>query len=424
MARRVTKLVRARAANQLSSSRRPVVGGSDLCRSDEDTHAKTLFAMFALLAMQYASSAIAAPATCTAPGLWQVQPEANMPYTTASVTPSLTGSLKLPWCSAPHNLVLTLVGTSGFNVDAQYQGTDCQGYTESLSYSNKCQTASGTWRNNDGNAAGTDTWTRTATITLARESLTTINATAAPSGGVFNFTTTLSSGSNGATVAQANGYSTSSNPDKIQLTAPGGGGPPSPGGLETLVATYTVDGAVAKNDLNTIATFGMSCYMVALESDYGTPPNSCSSTTISGVTYSGAVTNPYGLTGTYCSSFIANVKLQGTGQLNSGSYIHYNTSTGQMDSVTSVIGADGTAVIAGGSVARDRAIIPGRGVLVDVDGVGNGLLANDTGGKILGYRLDLFNGAGKAVCANYPNPHGVGVCQTPQGTTCPGSALK
>jgi 3D (Asp-Asp-Asp) domain-containing protein len=185
-----------------------------------------------------------------------------------------------------------------------------------------------------------------------------------------------------------------------------------------------VDGAEARNDLNTIATFGMSCYKVALGSDYGTPPNSCLSTRISNVTYSGAVTNPFGLTGTYCSSFIANVKLQGTGQLNSGTYIHYESSTGLIGIVTSVTGADGTAVVAGGSVARDRAIIPGRGVLVDVDGVGSGLLANDTGSKIVGYRLDLFNGVGLAACANYSNPHGVGVCQTPQGTTCPGSALQ
>ncbi len=68
-----------------------------------------------------------------------------------------------------------------------------------------------------------------------------------------------------------------------------------------------------------------------------------------------------------------------------------------MTAVAAVTGADGTAVVAGGSVARDRAVIPGRGVLVDVDGAGNGLLANDTGGAIRGYCLDLFNGASRGV---------------------------
>lgn len=164
--------------------------------------------------------------------------------------------------------------------------------------------------------------------------------------------------------------------------------------------------------------------MVALESDYGTQPNSCSNTRISGTTYSGAVSNPNGLTGTYCASFIANVRLQGTGQLNTGGFINYNVNTRNMVPIIAPTGADGTAVIAGRSVARDRAIIPGRGVLIDVDGVTNGLLANDTGGAILGYRLDLFNGAGRAACAGYANPVKLGACQTAQGTTCPERALK
>jgi membrane-bound lytic murein transglycosylase len=117
------------------------------------------------------------------------------------------------------------------------------------------------------------------------------------------------------------------------------------------------------------------------------------------------------------------VKLQGTGQLNNGSYINYGVATRTMTAVAAVTGADGTAVIAGMSVARDRAVIPGRGILVDVSGVGTGLLANDTGGAIRGYRLDLFNGAGRAACAGYSNPVGVGVCQTAQ-PACPGSALQ
>ena len=180
----------------------------------------------------------------------------------------------------------------------------------------------------------------------------------------------------------------------------------------------------ATNSSNSIATFGMSCYMVALESDYGSEPNSCSATTIYGVRSSGVLTNPNGLTGSYCASFIANVKLQGTGQLNSGSYINYSPITRNMTVVASVTGADGSLVSAGQTVARARAIIPGRGVLVDVDGVGSGLLANDTGRAIRGYRLDLFNEAGRAACAGYSNPIGVGTCRTAQGTTCPASALQ
>ena len=362
----------------------------------------------------------AVAATCTVPGFWTTSYGANI-----SIAATLSGTMKLPYCGGTHSLTIGLVGTTGFNVDARYGGTsDCQGFTERLTFSTDCKTASGTFANDDG-GSGSDSWSKTGPIiTLNRGSLTSITATGSPASGVFDFSTTVISGSNVATVAQTSGFTTSSNPDQIALTAPGGGGAPSPGGLERLIAKYTVSGLEAKNDLNTIATFGMSCYMVALESDYGTPPSSCTSTRIAGVTYSGALTNPNGLTGTYCASFIANVRLQGTGQLNTSAYVNYNPSTGLMTTVPSVTGADGTAVIAGGSVARDRTIIPGRGVLVDVDGVGNGLLANDTGGAIRGYRLDLFNGAGRAACTGYSNPHGVGASQTPQGTTCPGSALK
>jgi membrane-bound lytic murein transglycosylase len=91
--------------------------------------------------------------------------------------------------------------------------------------------------------------------------------------------------------------------------------------------------------------------------------------------------------------------------------------------VSVIDGADGTPVVAGQTVARSRSIIPGRGVLVDVDSVGTGLLANDTGGAIVGYRLDFYQGSGKAVCAGYTNPMGVSDC-SPAQTKCPGSALQ
>lgn len=374
----------------------------------------------ALAALGLCTASAQAWAVCTVPGSWVDAYGGNV-----SVSPALTGTMRLPYCGGTHSLTVTLVGASGFHVDARYGGgADCQGFSESLTFSADCKSATGSYTNDDG-VTGSDTWTRTGpTLVLARGSLSSLTARGTPAGGVFDFSTVLLAGANVATLAQAAGFNNRSNPDQITLSAPGGGGRPSPGGLERLVAKYTVDGVDATNDLNTLATFGMSCYMVALESDYGTPPGACSATRIGGVSYTGALTNPNGLTGSYCVSFIANVRLQGSGQLNTGGYVNYSPATGLMSPVAAVTGADGTAVIAGGSVARDRAIIPGRGVLVDVDGVGAGLLANETGGAIRGYRLDLFNGAGRTACAGYANPHGVGACQTPQGTTCPGSALR
>lgn len=355
-----------------------------------------------------------AHAACKIPGLWS-----DLYAGKATINNSLTGSLVYPYCSQPISLAVAANGTSGFTVQASYVGDDCQDATFNLTFAADCKSASGPWVNADG-TSGTDTWNRDGpNVTLTRNSLTSFSANGTPAGGIFDTNTTVISGGNIATVAQDPGSTSTSNPDTLVLNAPPNTGAPTPGGLATIIVKYTVNGIEGKNDTNTVATFGMSCYMVALESDYGTAPNACTRTRIAGVTYSGAVTNPNGLNGTYCKSFIANIRLQGTGQLNSGSYANYDVRTGTINLVTNVTGADGTPVVAGGSVARDRTIIPGRGVHVDVDEVADNLLANDTGGAIRGYRLDLFNGAGRAACANYGNPIGVGACQPAQGTTCP-----
>jgi 3D (Asp-Asp-Asp) domain-containing protein len=58
-----------------------------------------------------------------------------------------------------------------------------------------------------------------------------------------------------------------------------------------------------------------------------------------------------------------------------------------------------------------------------IHNVGTGLLANDTGKDIQGYRLDLYRGAGVAVCSGYNNPMGVSAC-TPAQKACPTSELK
>jgi hypothetical protein len=49
-------------------------------------------------------------------------------------------------------------------------------------------------------------------------------------------------------------------------------------------------------------------------------------------------------------------------------------------------------------------------VRVDIDKIGTGLLANDTGCLIAGYRFDLYNGAGTAACANFNNIISVSAC--------------
>jgi 3D (Asp-Asp-Asp) domain-containing protein len=260
-------------------------------------------------------------------------------------------------------------------------------------------------------------------VTLQRIDLMDILATGTPMGGTFSLTTQSQSGTTNAAIGFAAGVNATTNPNTLHLTDPdnpSGQGAPSPGGQEQVTVNYTAANSKASDSFQ-VPVFGMSCYYKTVQSDWGTAPNGCSTTTIDGIKYSGTVKNPVGLTGTYCSSFIAQVELQGSGVLNTGQEIQYVSK--KLVDVSTVETADGTPPVAGQTVARDRSIIPGRGVLIDLDQVGTGLLANDTGGGITGYRIDLYNGVGEAVCVNYENVMTVGAC-TPGTSGCPASAVQ
>jgi 3D (Asp-Asp-Asp) domain-containing protein len=267
-------------------------------------------------------------------------------------------------------------------------------------------------------------------LSMSRTDLVTVESTGKPvNGGTFAYESATAAGSVIAPIAMSAGDTATTNPNHATLTDPpnpSGSGAPNAGGLGKYTVKYTVAGLTATNDKSNpfqVPVFGMSCYYTALESDWGTPPNACRKVRIHGTTYTGTVTDPNGLTGTFCSSFIAEVKLQGSAVRNDGTDIQYDPGTDLITTVASITGADGTPVVAGQTVARARSIIPGRGVHVDVHGVGTSLLANDTGNAIQGYRLDFYQGAGEGVCANYANPMGVSAC-TPKTINCPGSALK
>ncbi|MBS0445104.1 MAG: hypothetical protein JSR59_04040 [Proteobacteria bacterium] len=266
-------------------------------------------------------------------------------------------------------------------------------------------------------------------IALSRTDLLTIVASGQPTGGQFSYSDKLTDGDVYARIAMSPGISSTTNPNAGTLTNPNNPDPdgaPSVGGLGEYTVNYVLEGVSASNDPSDpfdAATFGMSCYYSVLQSDWGTPPKKCQPVRINGVTYRGAVKNPDGLTGTYCASFIAEVELQGSGVLNSGRIIQYNTGTGMMKYVKAIKGSDGTPVVAGKTLARSLDIIPSRGVTVDLASIGNNLLANDSGGDIVSYRLDIYNGAGKSVCKNYNNIMTVGSC-SPGQALCPNKDLQ
>jgi 3D (Asp-Asp-Asp) domain-containing protein len=157
--------------------------------------------------------------------------------------------------------------------------------------------------------------------------------------------------------------------------------------------------------------------MIADEYDFWDGQN-CGTLTWDGVVYSGTTLNPPNVTGTFCTAFLADARLQGSGVARDGRKIKYNVNTGQYYTVSQFTGSDGSLVVANQTVARDPAIIPTGGVHVDLQGLGDGLLANDTGSRITGYRIDLLRGQGHAVCDGWPNPIVVGTC-SPGNSNCP-----
>ena len=159
-----------------------------------------------------------------------------------------------------------------------------------------------------------------------------------------------------------------------------------------------------------VPVFRITCYVIALESDYA---NNCTN-----------VQNPHGLVGTYCQQFLMDVRLQGSGRDNNGNLIQIDYSQGNFGAgyattyfhvVNSIQTASGRP-LGNNSIAVDRNYIP-LGTSVEIDGLGT-RSADDTGGAINGYHIDYFNGFGRAVCHGWANPAKLAKCD-PTSNSCP-----
>ena len=180
--------------------------------------------------------------------------------------------------------------------------------------------------------------------------------------------------------------------------------------------------------LATVPTFGMSCYETSNELEWGqavvnpdgTITNNCRSSTgktkaRKSYTISGYRTNPPGdLMGSFCKSFLQDTKVQGSGLLRDGNTkIEWQPggAGGRWVSVGAYSTKDSTAPKPGQTVARDRNIITQRGVKISIHALPQILLADDTGGRTKGYRLDLYGGLGQHACDNFTaNPQTIAAC--------------
>ena len=124
--------------------------------------------------------------------------------------------------------------------------------------------------------------------------------------------------------------------------------------------------------------------------------------------------------GEYCTAFLADVRLQGSGTSRDGTKVRYvsgNNPNWVFKTIDDFTGADGKPLIVNGSVARDRQIVGGKGdTTVKLES--GDFVANDTGGAIKGYRLDVFGGTGQKACKQFKNRIEVGACN-PGSDKCP-----
>lgn len=311
-------------------------------------------------------------------------------------------------------------GAKGFSFAAREQhDRRCQGFRGNIQYSEDCESGTGTFVNGDG-TGGQATWSRVPHLTVRRESLTgyRVEGIAYSDLDHLSYAAIKIGGAAGPRLEEAEESPRGSDVRHIKLVPHAAQGKPQPGGLARLrFRLDTIDGPVV-DETKRAASFGMSCYMIAVETDYGAPPLSCESRRIRGVVYSGVASDPYGLPGQYCRSFIANVRLQGSARLHDGSFVHYEGNPERIFKIAVPQTADGTPLIPGRTVARDPRIVRGRNVAMSLDGIGD-VLANDRGGGIKGYRIDLYKGEGEAACRGYPNPTLIGGCAAAQ-ETCPG----
>lgn len=141
------------------------------------------------------------------------------------------------------------------------------------------------------------------------------------------------------------------------------------------------------------STFYCSAYNTALESDYSGPK-----VAVSGITDA-----------TFKSDFIAQVKMNGSGKTDTGTYIHYsgnNTFTYLAPTTCT-----GTTPVANKTIAVDNTYIP-RDIIggrwkratVNIEGIGN-CVAEDKGGGINGYHIDIYKGIGKESLRGWGNTY-------------------
>ena len=121
--------------------------------------------------------------------------------------------------------------------------------------------------------------------------------------------------------------------------------------------------------------------------------------------YSGSKTTASGVSGKYRSDFLTAVKMEGYGRTDSGSYIGYEN--GKFSISDKPLSCSGTTLTKEKSVAVDNYYIPRyndngtwKRATLSIHGLSYYRRAEDSGGDINGYHIDVYAGIGKTAYNN------------------------
>jgi 3D (Asp-Asp-Asp) domain-containing protein len=346
-------------------------------------------------------------AVCEVPGHWK-----NNFNDTYHINQNLTGTIHFTNGCPDGTVVVTLNGVIGFHTTGThgiqpFGAGQCVNWVEDMTWQD-CNHALGTYTNASGNG-GFLSWDRTGPwvdITkrdlniptssrvqssrvltkayldllvttdtggpVAGQSLT-LKSDRAPGEDIFaQPAPTDIDGTTTATVEtrdQATGSTiTSAEPDVATRTA---------AKIDWLPAKYESD-------------FLNTCYIASREADFASDPNMDSN--LPGL--------PPGHS--YHHNFVVDVRLQGSGLALDGSYLHYNRGPNNYNLDTCARTATGICAVDGVTLAVDPHVIP-LNAAVNIINLGP-RTAQDTGGRILDYHVDVFYGLRRADCLGQRNP--------------------
>lgn len=353
---------------------------------------------------------------CSLPGTWSLptgmEDGGDM---IIEIKPDLTGTLTHPYCAMPHTVMATLTGIDSFVLDASYPPDPvCVGAVMNLAHAADCVTASGTGFNkhmpdllfevtlNRVSSSGVfpgkvsvpanarvEFWDWQKKKFLLTESAvaTTIINHGNPAVGL---SVSLQSnrptkdtivGPSAPTNSQGTTLARIQTRDQIEPSVITVAAPTSASGYNA-----QIDWLPAEYEL----PFQITCYVIAEER----LNPSTSKISAPGL----PVGSP-----TYNRAFLADVALQGSGQLNDGRYIRYSLETGQYSYEKCALTASGECAVEGRTVAVDPTYVPFRST-INIDGLGE-RKALDTGGRILHAHIDEFYGFRREECFIWGSSH-------------------